>query len=111
MVIWIGFSIYNMYARRYEPPRTRQYVKVPVKVGDKVVFLGVSVVDWEIPPELDLEKRLRAEIAVKLAEEMAVQLQKIDEAYREEIERLRRENASAGDDGAAGTNGGEAAPR
>lgn len=48
-----GYFVYSDYYSRYEPPRLNSYVPIPVKVGNKTVLLGVGVVEWNVPPELN----------------------------------------------------------
>jgi len=67
----VGYFIYSEFRSRNEPPRVNTYVPVPVQIGDKTVLLGVAVVDWTVPPELNalqlqLEK-LKADAADKAA--------------------------------------------
>jgi hypothetical protein len=52
VVAAVGYSIYSSYFRPMTPPEIRSYAPVPIKIGDKVVLLGVGVVSWEVPPEL-----------------------------------------------------------
>jgi proteasome lid subunit RPN8/RPN11 len=52
VVFLVGYSIYSSYVRPMTPAEVRSYVPVPVKIGDKVVLLGVGIVSWEVPPEL-----------------------------------------------------------
>jgi proteasome lid subunit RPN8/RPN11 len=75
IVVAVGYTVYNQYISRFEPPRLNSYAPVPVQIGDKTVLLGVGVVEWQVPPELNavflqLEqlKREAAEKAVKEAE-------------------------------------------
>jgi hypothetical protein len=49
----VGYTIFNQYVSRNEPPRLNSFVPVPVQVGDKTVLLGVGVAQWEVPPELN----------------------------------------------------------
>jgi proteasome lid subunit RPN8/RPN11 len=62
----ITYVIYSNYKGRVEPPQLRSFVPVPVRVGDHSVLLGVGVVEWSVPPELNAlyvqleEKRLLA---------------------------------------------------
>lgn len=63
-----GYFVYHAYQQPYEPPRINSFAPVPVKVGDKTVLLGVGVVEWDVPPELnsvlvELEQRRRDEAA------------------------------------------------
>jgi proteasome lid subunit RPN8/RPN11 len=52
VILLVGYSVYRSYFRPLTPPEVRSYVPLPVKIGDKVVLLGVGVVSWEVPPEL-----------------------------------------------------------
>jgi proteasome lid subunit RPN8/RPN11 len=53
IVTWIGYGIYSSFSSRMEPPRLNGYVPVPIRVGDKNVMIGVGVVQWDVPPELN----------------------------------------------------------
>ena len=53
LVVAVGYFIYSQYMHRLEPPRLGSYVPVPIRVGDKTLLVGISVVNWEVPPELD----------------------------------------------------------
>ena len=53
LVGYIGWSIWHAYAARMDPPHLNQYVRIPVQIGERTVMLGVQVVDWEVPPELN----------------------------------------------------------
>ena len=64
----MGYSYYSSYRCRNEPPKTTQFVPVPIKVGDKTVIIGMGVISWEVPEELNAafteaerESRLAAE--------------------------------------------------
>lgn len=48
-----GYSIYSQWGERLEPPRVNSFAPVPVQIGDKTVMLGVGIVSWQVPPELD----------------------------------------------------------
>jgi proteasome lid subunit RPN8/RPN11 len=52
VVMLVGYSVYNSYFRAMTPPEVRNYARIPVKLGDKVLLLNVAVVSWEVPPEL-----------------------------------------------------------
>jgi proteasome lid subunit RPN8/RPN11 len=52
VVALVGYSIYSGYFKAMNPPEIRSYAQVPVKIGDKIVLLGIAVVSWEVPPEL-----------------------------------------------------------
>ncbi len=61
---WVGWQIWSDRMHRLEPPRMQGFAPVPVKVGDKTVLLGVGVMEWRVPPELDayLDKVARIEV-------------------------------------------------
>lgn len=65
IVIWIGFQIYLGYvASRYEPPKVLQHLSGQIRVGGETVRLGIPIVEWRVPPQMDLERenqRLREE--------------------------------------------------
>jgi hypothetical protein len=68
-----GYFIHNLFVARNEPPKLNSFIPVPVQIGDKKVLLGVDVVSWELPPELnamlqdDMKKRVE-EMEKKLKE-------------------------------------------
>jgi proteasome lid subunit RPN8/RPN11 len=69
-----GYFIYSTYNSKLEPPRLNSYVPVPIQVGDKTILVGLGVVDWKVPDEmnaimLQLEqiKKLAAEKEAKEA--------------------------------------------
>ena len=48
-----GYVIHSAYISRLEPPRLNSMVPVPVQVGDKTMLVGVGVVEWKVPDELN----------------------------------------------------------
>lgn len=56
IVFLVGYNLYRALMDTYEPPRLRQYVSVPIKVGDEQVFIGLGVVDWIIPEKLQIKQ-------------------------------------------------------
>jgi hypothetical protein len=66
VVLFLGWNVWQSYRARYEPPRLNNYIQTPILIGDKTVLVGLQVVDWQVPPELDpvklLEKALREAI-------------------------------------------------
>ena len=57
LFIIVGLSFYTIYRgndfeTKNQPPKVRQYVPVPVKIGSKEVLLGVGIIQWDIPPGL-----------------------------------------------------------
>lgn len=51
VVFVIGYTIYSNYAKTAGPPALHSYAQLPLKVGDKVILLGVEVVGWQIASE------------------------------------------------------------
>jgi proteasome lid subunit RPN8/RPN11 len=49
IVAIIGYTIYSNFTRTEAPPLLRSYARIPIKIGDKVVLLGVEVIGWQIP--------------------------------------------------------------
>jgi proteasome lid subunit RPN8/RPN11 len=65
MVVMVTFLVRDQFRERVKPPELNHFVQVPVKIGDKNVLIGVGVVSWQVPDELnglmiDME-RLRLE--------------------------------------------------
>ncbi len=60
----VGYFIWTERTSRIKPPEGLSYVPVPVKIGNQTVLIGLGVVGWEIPKELDalLDKQVRAEL-------------------------------------------------
>ena len=77
VIVATGTFIRDMFRERVKPPEVSQYAPVPVKIGDKNVLLGVAVLNWQIPDELnglmiDVEKaRQEEEAAAKAKAEAA----------------------------------------
>ena len=84
--------IWSNYKNRNEPPQLLSMAKVPVRIHDKDVMLGVAVMDWQIPPELDtmIIERAKEEAALKLAAEKAAA-----DKEKAEREQAAKENKSA----------------
>jgi proteasome lid subunit RPN8/RPN11 len=59
----VGWRIWNDRLERVEPPKVQSFAPVPVKIGDKTVLLGVALLQWDVPRELNalLDKIARAE--------------------------------------------------
>lgn len=68
----VGYTVYHQYTSRFEPPRLNSYAPVPVQIGDRTVLLGVGVVEWQVPPELNAVflqlEQLEREAAEKAAQ-------------------------------------------
>jgi proteasome lid subunit RPN8/RPN11 len=48
-----GYFIYTAHTSKLEPPRLNAYVPVPIQIGDKTVLVGVGVMEWNVPDELN----------------------------------------------------------
>lgn len=69
-----GYFVFRSFAERNEPPKLNTIVPVPVQIGDRTVLLGVQVVEWRIPDELNAVYRQAAhELAERLAAAAAAQ--------------------------------------
>jgi proteasome lid subunit RPN8/RPN11 len=73
IIATIGYTVYRQFTARFEPPKLTSFVPVPVQIGDKTVLLGVGVVEWQVPPELNAAflqlEQLKREAAEKAAKE------------------------------------------
>ena len=49
----VGYNVYEHMTARLRPPELQTFVPVPVQVGDQTVMLGIDVVRWHVPPELN----------------------------------------------------------
>jgi proteasome lid subunit RPN8/RPN11 len=80
VIVGVGYFIFKTYSSRLEPPQVRQMIPVAIQVGDKTVMLGVGVVEWKVPDELNAillqEDLMRKEAAEREAREIARKLQK-----------------------------------
>jgi hypothetical protein len=71
IVVATSYNIYRAYTRDYTPPELNSYVRVPVKLGERTVMIGLQVTDWELPPEVnaiiqeEVKQRLEAEAKAK----------------------------------------------
>ncbi|MEY2409054.1 MAG: hypothetical protein QOF48_1724 [Verrucomicrobiota bacterium] len=78
VALFLGWSVWQSYSSRAEPPKLNSYIQVPIQLGDKTVLVGLQVVDWQVPPEMN------------------ALLLKLEKAQREAVEKALKE---------AGTNG------
>ena len=70
LIAGAGYSIYHQMKSQYQPPEAISFEPVPVKIGDTNVILGVAVMGWQIPPELNA-LMLQEDLLKKQAEEKA----------------------------------------
>jgi proteasome lid subunit RPN8/RPN11 len=52
IVFFIVFPIYRHFSMRWEPPGRVEYLRTPLRIGDKTAYLGIEVKSVELPPEL-----------------------------------------------------------
>jgi proteasome lid subunit RPN8/RPN11 len=53
----IAVTAYGFYLQsrgRIEPPKNIGFAPVPVQIGDHTAMLGVQIIKWDLPPELDV---------------------------------------------------------
>jgi hypothetical protein len=84
IVVVIGYHIYTCFQSRIEPPELRNFVPVPIQIGDKTVLLGVAVMQWDVPPELNATY-LKLEQMEREAAEKAKQKASEDRAEQESV--------------------------
>ncbi len=65
-----AYTIYKQMNSHIQPPEGISFAPVPVQIGDKTALLGVAVMDWKIPPELNA-LMLQEDLLKKMAEEKA----------------------------------------
>jgi proteasome lid subunit RPN8/RPN11 len=67
----VAYFIWVDRTDRLKPPQVQSFVPVPVKVGNETVLLGVAVVNWEVPKQLDamMDKIARAEVEERQREQ------------------------------------------
>lgn len=83
VILCVGYVLIKSYNSQLEPPRVRDMVPVPIQVGDKTVMVGVGIVEWKVPDELN---------AILLREDL---LRKEAEAKAEKAAALLREKENA----------------
>lgn len=75
IVVVAGYAIYLQLRARVEPPKNVGFAAVPVQIGDHTALLGVQVVSWQLPPEMNVMQQavdqVRRELEKKLAQEGA----------------------------------------
>lgn len=80
IVVAVGYFVLQLNASRLEPPRVNSMVPIPIQVGEKRVMVGVALVEWDVPEELNallLQEHLkRREAAERAAQEAQRQREK-----------------------------------
>jgi proteasome lid subunit RPN8/RPN11 len=71
MIAAVAYFIWSDRMERLEPPRTRNYVQLPVRVGDETLLIGVEVVDWKVPDRYNalLRELARAEVEARMKQQ------------------------------------------
>jgi hypothetical protein len=82
-----GYTIYLQMKARIEPPRNIGFAQIPVKVGDHTAMLGVAVVSWELPPEMNAvvqqaAEQLKRELEAQIAKELGTNVSAATNALR-----------------------------
>jgi hypothetical protein len=74
LAAWIGITIWNQYTAKRKSPEVIGAYSIPMVVDGKIVKMGVGVVTWEVPEEMQADLVLEAQTKVlmeKRAEEEA----------------------------------------
>ena len=58
VTLYLGWNIWQSYRSRLEPAKLNNYIQTPIQIDGKTVLVGLEVVGWQVPPELDPVKRL-----------------------------------------------------
>lgn len=76
--VGVGFFIRSLFVSRNEPPHLNSFMPIPVQVGDKKVMLGLDIVSWDVPPELNAmlqdEMKKRVEEMEKKLKEAGIKM-------------------------------------
>ena len=83
VVFMIGNTIYGRFAKKWSLPKRESFVRIPVQVGDKAVYLGMEVTSIEVPPEL-------MAIQVAMAKEHAAMLQQQEELLKQQAAKAEK---------------------
>ena len=83
IIFSVGYLVYRSYTEPLTPPKLNTYVPVPIKVGDHSIMVGLGIVDWDVPPELDA-------VLLKMAERKAAEAEKEKEAINTKPEAAPR---------------------
>lgn len=73
----VGYTVYSQYTARFEPPKLSGFIPVPIQLGDKTVLVGLTVAQWEVPPEMNA-------MMIELAKAQVEQERKLREAAAKE---------------------------
>lgn len=66
ILVVAGYTVFLQLQSRLEPPRNIGFAPVPVKVGDHTALLGVEIVSWQLPPELNVVQQIVDELKRKI---------------------------------------------
>lgn len=72
-----GYGIYLQLKARVEPPRDVGFAAVPVVIGGHPALLGVRVVSWQLPPELDVMRQAVEQVRRELEKQLGTNLSAI----------------------------------
>ncbi|MFO1512097.1 MAG: Mov34/MPN/PAD-1 family protein [Verrucomicrobiota bacterium] len=57
ILVVAGYAIFYQMKERVEPPKNIGFAPVPVQIGTNTALLGVQIVKWDLPPELDVMRQ------------------------------------------------------
>ena len=70
-----GYLVWQSFRSRVEPPKMNSMVPIPVKLGDRTILVGVGVVEWQVPDDLNaIYLETARELADRMSESMAMPL-------------------------------------
>ena len=75
-----GYAIFQQMKTRVEPPKNIGFAPMPVQIGDKTALLGVQIVKWDLPPELDVMQQAVEQLKRELEEAAGIQLTNLPNA-------------------------------
>ena len=73
VVVTAAYSIFSQMRSRVEPPQLMSFAPVPVAVGSRTVLLGIGVMEWRVPSEVNamIVEQAKQEAEAKLRLEAA----------------------------------------
>jgi len=68
ILVVAGYAIFYQMKARVEPPKNIGFAPVPVQIGTNTALIGVQIVKWDLPPELDVMQQAVEQLKRELAE-------------------------------------------
>ena len=66
VMVLIGYMIYETVNNKYSPPKTSNYVPVPIEIDGKPALLGLRLESWQIPNGANLIEKRAIELVQQL---------------------------------------------